>query len=166
WSEVPRWVRPALRRALAPVPAQRWDTAAAFQQALEPVEEPSPQWPRPFLVLVAAALIWGLARGLHPAPSLPGLVPAQLAVLPLVAGDGTEGDSLGMDLAYLIHRNLDNLPGLPLTSFRQVLFWLERRGSEIIGEEKFRAARELRVHWVAHGAINRRRDSLLVDLTL
>jgi tetratricopeptide (TPR) repeat protein len=166
WSEVPRWVRPALRRALAPVPVQRWDTAAAFQQALEPVEEPSPQWPRPFLVLVAAALIWGVARGLHPAPSLPGLVPAQLAVLPLVAGDGTEGDSLGMDLAYLIHRNLDNLPGLPLTSFRQVLLWLERRGSEIIGEEKFRAARELRVHWVAHGAINRRRDSLLVDLTL
>jgi tetratricopeptide (TPR) repeat protein len=166
WSEVPRPVRPALRRALAPQPAQRWDTAAAFHQALEPAEERSPQAAWAFLALAAAGLIWALARGLQPARPLPGLVPARLAILPLVAGDGTEGDSLGIDLAYLIHRNLDDLPGLPLTSFRQVLLGLERRGSEIIGEEKFRAARELRVQWVAQGAINRRRDSLLVNLTL
>lgn len=166
WSEVPRGLRPALRRALAPVPAQRWEAAADFERALEAVEDRPGLRPKALFVLAAAGLVWVLARVLSPDPPLPGLVPAKLAILPFVAGDGSVGDSLGVDLSYLIHRNLDNLPGLPLTSFRQVLLWRERRGPEIIGEEKFKAARELRVHWLAHGAINRRRDSLVVDLTL
>jgi len=168
WSGVPRGLRPALRRALAPLPAERWEKTTDFEQALEAVEDGPRVWPKALFALIAAGLIWVLGRELYPVvdPPLPGLVPAELAILPLAAEGGPAGDSLGVDLSYLLHRNLDNLPGLPLTSFRQVLLWRERRGPEILGEEKFRVARDLRVHWLAHGAISLRRDSLLVALTL
>lgn len=168
WSDVPRGLRPALRRALAPVPEERWETAADFGHALEAAEDRPGLRPETLSALIAAGLVGVLVSQLssvgRPAP--PGLVPAELAILPLTAGDGAAGDSLGVDLSYLLHRNLDNLPGLPLTSFRQVLLWRERRGPEILGEERSRAARELRVHWLAHGTISRSRDSLLVGLTL
>lgn len=168
WSHVPRGLRPALRRALAPAPAERWENAADFEQALEIVEDRPRRGPKMLAALIAAGLIWVLSREFHPvvAPPLPGLVPAELAILPLVSEDGSAGDSLGTDLSYLVHRNLDNLPGLPLTSFRQVLLWRERRGAEIIGEQKFTVARELKVHWLAHGVVGHRRDSLRVGLAL
>jgi len=168
WSGIPRGLRPGLRRALAPAPEARWETAADFDHALEAVEDRPGLRPKMLSALIAAGLIWVLVTKLYPVvdPPLPGLVPAELAILPLAAEDGPAGDSLGVDLSYLLHRNLDNLPGLPLTSFRQVLLWRERRGPELIGDEKSRAARELRVHWLAHGAISLRRDSLLVGLTL
>ncbi len=166
WSKVPRELRPALRRALAPVPAERWANAADFEQSLDVVEQRTGLRPKAFLALLAAGLVWVLGRDLYPERPLPGLVPAKLAIFPFAAGDGSLDDSLGVGLSYLISRNLNNLPGLPVTSFRQVLLWRERRGPEIIGDAKSKAARELRVEWVADGTINLRRDSLLVDLTL
>jgi hypothetical protein len=168
WSNVPRELRPVLRRALAPLPQERWQTAADFEQGFESAEDGPGLRPKGLFALLAAGLIWLLVARLQPGagPPLPGLVPAELAIFPLAADDGPGGDSLGVDLSYLIHRNLDNLPGLPLTSFRQVLLWRERRGPELIGDEKSRAARELRVHWLVHGTLSRRRDSLVAGLTL
>jgi serine/threonine protein kinase len=38
WSGAPRWFRGVLRRALAPVPAERWPDAAAFMDGLDAAE--------------------------------------------------------------------------------------------------------------------------------
>ena len=167
WSDIPRRLRPALCRALEPAASERWEAAVDFDRALRAAEHRPGFRPKLLIGVAAAGLIGILAAALYPIrrSALPSLVPADLAILPIAAEDGAP-DSLGSDLSYLVHRNLDNLPGLSLTSFRQVLLWRDRRSPEILGESSARTARELHVRWLAHGAMRRRGDSLLVDLTL
>lgn len=61
WSGLPRRLRRVLRRALNPMPAKRWRTAAAFQRALWVPRPTDPIWPAVVVILLAAAVITAVA---------------------------------------------------------------------------------------------------------
>jgi hypothetical protein len=61
WSGVPRRLGRVLRRALNPLPAKRWRTAAAFQRALWVPRPTDPIWPAVVVILLAAAIITAIA---------------------------------------------------------------------------------------------------------
>jgi hypothetical protein len=173
WRAVPRRLRAALRRALAPRVEERWPDAASFRRALDRVSATGTRWS---LVaggaagagLVALAIAgWAsrhaIARWWDPGP--PGGQSRELAVLPLEVAGGHPNDSLGANIAQLLHAALVNVPGLELTSQRRVTAWLDDEGGEIGGAQAA-AARALEAHWVVHGFVRRRGDSLWVRATL
>jgi tetratricopeptide (TPR) repeat protein len=164
WLRVPRRLKLVLRRSLAPAPADRWSDAAAFTQALEAPEERSGIGRRILYLAAAAAGLWALWLVRPVAEPLPGAIPRELAIVPFETKRAL-GDA-GADLAHLVELNLAGLPGLSLTPWRQVKRWWDSHGGSAVGVEKGRAARELRVHWLAHGLLDRQGDSLLVRLTL
>jgi tRNA A-37 threonylcarbamoyl transferase component Bud32/tetratricopeptide (TPR) repeat protein len=168
WSRVPRRMRPVLRRGLAPTPAERWNDAAAFRDALDQAYSSTGagrSWAYAGSALVLVGLIAAAFRG-WASPGPPPLpLPRELAIVPLESEDGSP-DSLGAGLAHLLQLNLDNLPGLSLTPSRQVQRWWVGHHGSLIGVEKAAAARDLRVHWLAHGILHRRGDSLQVRLTV
>jgi hypothetical protein len=165
WAEVPARLRPPLKRALAKSPGERWLDAPSFACALESARTGSSARNR---VLTAAAAVAALllgawaswpARGLRaPAP-----IPRELAIIPFESADGSDD---GADLAHLVQLNLDNLPGLSLTTARRVTRWWDQRGRVPLAGEKAQAARELRAHWVTDGIVDRQGDSLRVRITL
>ena len=61
WSGIPRRLRRVLRRALNPMPAKRWHSAAAFQRALWVPRPTDPVWPAVVVILLAAAIITAVA---------------------------------------------------------------------------------------------------------
>ena len=61
WSGIPRRLRRVLRRALNPMPAKRWPSAAAFQRALWVPRPADPIWPAVVVILLAAAIITAVA---------------------------------------------------------------------------------------------------------
>ncbi|HEY9016019.1 MAG TPA: hypothetical protein VIM84_13275, partial [Gemmatimonadales bacterium] len=111
------------------------------------------------IALLLGAWAWWPAR----AARAPAPIPRELAILPFESADG---GSDGADLAHLVQLNLDNLPGLSLTSARRVNRWWDRRDRAPMAGEKAEAARELRAHWVTHGVVERQGDSLRVRVTL
>jgi serine/threonine-protein kinase len=167
WWRVPRWFRGVLRRALAPAPGDRWADAAAFRDALDAAEVQR-NTRRGWVYAAALALLavlYAMTRG-GIGPEGPAAPPRQMAILPFESEGGPTDDSLGAGLAHLVQLNLDNLPGLSLTPPRQVKRWWDGRGGSLIGVEKANAARDLRVHWLAHGLLEHRSDSLRIRLTV
>src|SRR5204862_7339010 len=57
WSGIPRRLRRVLRRALNPMPAKRWHSAAAFQRALGVPRPTDPIWPAVVGIPLAAAML-------------------------------------------------------------------------------------------------------------
>ena len=167
WSQVPRWFRAPLRGALAPAAGERWMNAAAFRDALAAAEarhQSRRVWVYAGLPVLAAILY--LATRERTNLTGPGGPPRQMAVLPLETEGSPSGTSIGTGLSHLVQLNLDNLPGLSLTPARQVQRWWDGHGGTLIGVEKGSAARDLRVHWLAHGVLEQRNDSLRVRLTV
>src|SRR3954466_16150071 len=111
------------------------------------------------IALLLVAWAWWPAK----AARAPAPIPRELAIIPFEASDGSND---GADLAHLLQLNLDNLPGLSLTSARRVNLWWDRRGRASAAGEKAQAARELRAHWVTNGIVERQGDSLRVRVTL
>jgi tRNA A-37 threonylcarbamoyl transferase component Bud32 len=167
WWRVPRWFRGVLRRALAWAPGERWGDAAAFRDALDAAEVQGGArrgWVYAAAVLVLAVLYAMTREGIS--PEGPGAPPRQMAILPFESEGGPPDDSLGAGLALLVQLNLDNLPGLSMTPPRQVKRWWDGHGGSLIGVEKANAARDLRVHWLAHGLLEHRSDSLRIRLVV
>jgi protein kinase-like protein len=162
WVGVPRRLRGPLKHALAPESRKRWNDAASFERALQQPEEGSGRARQMVAAAVGAGLIWGVWSW-WPEGGAPEPIPRELAIVPFEAVGGTND---GADLAYLLQLNLDNLPGLSLTSARRVNQWWQRRGRGLIGGEKSKAAKELRAHWLAHGVLERQGDSLRARVTL
>ena len=162
WVGVSRRLRGPLRRALAPAPMDRWNDASSFDRALAQAGAGSGIRRQVAAAAVGAGLIWGVWTW-WPVRGAPAPIPRELAIVPFEAGDGSDD---GVDLAHLLQLNLDNLPGLSLTSGRRVNRWWDRRDRGLIGGEKAKAARELRAHWLAHGVLERQGDSLRVRVTL
>jgi eukaryotic-like serine/threonine-protein kinase len=164
WRGVPHRLRVALRRALAVVPAERWSDAASFERGLEDVDAPER---RTHPIVYGSALLVGIVGLLvwtWPKPTR--LIPPakELAVAPFEVERGPERE--GADLAHLVQLNLRGLPGLSLTPARHVLQWWTDHGRTLVGIDKARAAGELRVHWLAHGTLEHRSDSLIARVTL
>lgn len=168
WSGVPRRFRPVLARALAPKPSERWPDALSFAAALDQAESRTASR-RPWVLAGAAIALLGIAAAGYrtlTAADEPEFSPRELAVLPLESDGGSSDDSLGAGVAQLVWLNLENLPGLSLTPSRQTSRWWERQQRTLIGVDKARAVRDLRVHWLTHGVLERRGDSLRVRLTV
>jgi tetratricopeptide (TPR) repeat protein len=168
WSRVPRWFRPVLRRALAPVSAERWSDAASFLDALDAAEaQGKVRRGRIYAVsgVIALSLLYAMTRDKIGVVGL-GVQPREMAILPFESEGGPADDSLGAGLSHLVQLNLDNLPGLSMTPARQVKRWWDGHGGSLIGVEKATAARSLRVHWLAHGLLEHHRDSMRVRLTV
>ena len=164
WSGVPRRLRGPLRRALAPVPAERWSDAESFGEALREsdLEEPGGRpvaYGSVLLLTVAAVAVWA-----WPTPPRAGPPPKELAIVPFEAGSG--GEREGADLAHLIQLNLSGLPGLSLTPPRHVTQWWDDHGRTLVGTNKAAAASQLRVHWLGHGQLEHIGDSVHARLTL
>ncbi|HEU4799138.1 MAG TPA: serine/threonine-protein kinase [Gemmatimonadales bacterium] len=107
WSGVPWPLSRALRRALEPVPADRWPDAAAFARALEP---------RTMLgtitrVSLAAGLVL-LAVAVWPGTADSPALPADLSIGPFEEGDSAE---LGRRLAKLVGNRLEWYPRWTMT---------------------------------------------------
>jgi tRNA A-37 threonylcarbamoyl transferase component Bud32 len=167
WSRVPRWFRGVLRRALAPAAAERWGDATAFAEALDAAEAQGKA--RRGWVYAAAIIVLGVLYAMtreRISPAGPGAPPREMAILPFESEGSSSDDSLGTGLSHLVQLNLDNLPGLSMTPPRQVQRWWDGHGGSLIGVDKARAARDLRVQWLAHGLLERRSDSLRVRLTV
>ncbi len=167
WHRVPRQLRPVLRRGLAPDSAERWSDAPAFRHELERLGQSLRHWPSPeaairAVILVAAgAGAWALFQALRPLPPPPP--PKELAVLPLEAAGDPGGDTLGLAMANMVSYTIDNLPGLEPTPWRDVIRYWERKGHVVEGAD---AARDLKAHWVAHGLLTQRGESLRVLITV
>jgi predicted Ser/Thr protein kinase len=107
WSGVPPAAVPALRRALAWAPAERWESAADFRRALGGPAQVTTRrvlaWAGGALVLAAAIATWRL----WPAPPA-GAVRVQIQ--PLAAQDGASSgfaDSLTAQLLYALRGAAD-----------------------------------------------------------
>ena len=167
WRLVPRRLRPVLRRALAPHPVERWPDARAFRQEFERLDQSLRRWPSPeatlrvAILMAAGAGAWALFQALRPPPPPPA--PKELAVLPLEAAGDPGGDTLGLAMANMISYTIDNLPGLEPTPWRDVIRYWERKGHSVEGAD---AARDLKAHWVAHGLLTQRGESLRVLITV
>ncbi len=164
WAGVPARLRPPLKRALETYPGKRWANAESFARALEKAGTGSSTRARMLTAVAAIALLLG-AWAWWPTrtPSAPAPIPRELAILPFESADGNHD---GADLAHLVQLNLDNLPGLSLTSARRVSRWWDRLGRAPVTGEKAQAARELRAHWVTDGVVEHQGDSLRVQVSL
>jgi TolB-like protein len=119
-STVPLGVERAITRALAKAPADRFETASEFAQALAAGHIPRRIPHRAvlaqvvsaaFAVAAVAAAVW--LRGSEP-PVLPSA--ARIAVLPfLSASNDTALDRLGRDLAVTVSTSLDGVGGIETT---------------------------------------------------
>jgi serine/threonine protein kinase len=164
WAGVPGRLRAPLERALQPNRAKRWANSRSFAQSLEAVATQSSRGRRlltsaaTVTLLLAAWAWWPAKAGRPPLP-----VPRELAIVPF---ESAEGSTDGADLAHLLQLNLDNLPGLSLTSARRINRWWDHRGRAPLAGEKAQIARELRAHWVTHGILERYSDSLRVRVSL
>ena len=132
WSGIPVPARPALKRALALDPEDRWNNAADFRDALR-TRGPGLRLPRWAVALVAAAIValgwWALGR-----PGAPARAPmaelSDLAVFPC-AEAGLDGAESGEELGWRVALNLEDVPGIT-TASRQAAFSLyERRAGEV-----------------------------------
>jgi hypothetical protein len=153
-----------LRRALAITPAERWSDATAFEKGLDETQTVER---RAHPMLYGSALflgVLGVAIWTWPKPTR--LVPPakELAILPLEADRGRERE--GADLAHLVQLNLRGMPGLSLTPTRHVHQWWTDHGLTLVGVDKGKTAGELRAHWLAHGTLEHRSDSLVARVTL
>jgi tetratricopeptide (TPR) repeat protein len=171
WRPVPRRFRAVLRRALASRSADRWPDAAAFRRELESLVESPSRWPSAAVAICSAILaatslgIWAIwphaSRWL--CLTSPGPIPREVALLPLEGAGDPGADTLGFAVANIVQYTLDDLPGLERTPWREVVRYWERQGRAVDGAD---AARDLKVHWAAHGLLTRRGDSLRVRLTI
>jgi len=83
-TRVPRWVRDAVLRGLAPSPADRWPDMPSLLAALTP---PRRRWPRVVAIVAAAAVVAGVVAIAVPAArrSTAAAVPVDAAAAPAVA---------------------------------------------------------------------------------
>jgi tRNA A-37 threonylcarbamoyl transferase component Bud32/tetratricopeptide (TPR) repeat protein len=147
-------LREVIQRALSSDPTRHFRSATGFRDALLAARRRRVPWTSVavggavILLLVVAGVVW------RPRPS-PPVVPKEIAVLPLEVEGAQPLDPLGASIAYLMQLNLENVPGLQLTSRRQVDRWWDRMGADAAGVSGAGAARELHVHWAAHGLVVR-----------
>jgi hypothetical protein len=157
-------------RHLGKILSRRPGTAAAFRESLEMVPRRGVPLP-PRRSRAALALLLGVgaicAFVLWQDPGPPSPPPRELAILPLEVDGGRALDPLGSNIAHLIQLDLEDLPGVSLTSKAQVDQWWRRRQREGMPIDGASATRALKVHRVVYGLVERRPgDSLRVRLSL
>lgn len=122
WTLVPRRLRGPLRKALALSPADRWQGAAGFRQAL--ARRPAPLLVPAAIVAIVAIIIRTLLGG--PAP--PKGLRTDLAIVPFTRA-GHE-DPVGRRLARHAGNQLERFPRWRLTSVPASFAWSDSAGPE------------------------------------
>jgi tRNA A-37 threonylcarbamoyl transferase component Bud32 len=155
-----------IARALSSDPARHFRRATAFRDALLAVRGRAPSWRTAAVVATLLALA-AVAVATRKPPPPPVGVPKELAVLPLEVEGGQPLDPLGKSIAYLMQLDLENVPGILLTSRSQVDRWWDGLGADAAALSGANAARALQVHWAAHGLVVRGPgDALRVRMAL
>jgi tetratricopeptide (TPR) repeat protein/tRNA A-37 threonylcarbamoyl transferase component Bud32 len=155
-----------IQRVLSSDPARHFRSATELRDALLSARRRRLPWRRVAVAATALLLLTGaiLVRRNHPTRLF---VPKELAVLPLEVEGAQPLDPLGASIAYLVQLDLENVPGLQLTSRSQVDHWWDRLGPDAAAVSGASAARALRVHWAAHGLVVRGPgDALRVRMAL
>lgn len=151
WRGVPYWLRRPLKRALAAEPGRRWPDALGFHHALEDSARARSRGNqiRAFVLVVA---IGAVVASVWPNPLPPiGGAPPTLAIIGFDRAGLGAPDSLGNDLARIVRIAARGIPDLTLTS----------EGRLVRGDTTDAGAL-----WSARGAVDRRGDTVIVDLTL
>jgi serine/threonine protein kinase/tetratricopeptide (TPR) repeat protein len=157
WSGVPRRLVPALRKALAWYPEERWADAAAFRRALWAPRPPELFWPAVGLAGAAvAAMVFCGPLGICPAPSPPR--PYELMVEPFQV-EGAGDPSIGQELAFLVSDVLERFPRIRLVPSGYAL----RRGEDSLAG---RRPPPVRVTRRLVGTVAEHRESLVVRLAV
>ncbi|MEJ2215182.1 MAG: protein kinase [Gemmatimonadota bacterium] len=157
WAKVPRRLRAPLRRAMRPVPGDRWTDARAFARAVARAGSSRARYMAlAGVVLAAVALALLMNRRSVASPSV-----GDLAVLPFDVVGATGDGTLGHDLAVLTTLDLEGLPGLRVIPASQAARVPPGRGP--LDPEVRRA---LRAVYVARGTIRRRGDRLELHLAV
>jgi tetratricopeptide (TPR) repeat protein/tRNA A-37 threonylcarbamoyl transferase component Bud32 len=164
WSGVPGRLVPVLRRALALEPADRWEDAAAFREALTrpvgartgfrkyaPIATP--------LVIIAAIVAYVLTR-----PSAPEPLTRDLAILPVVV-IGWDAPIDGADLAMLVTSEIENTP-VSVVPWQVVSDWWESAAASDSGPPHRRAAAALGARHAALARVIGDGDSVEVELDI
>ena len=165
WSSIPVVSRPALKKALAVDPGERWKSAAEFRGALR-TRGPwirVPRWVAIVAVMAITALAWwALGR---PGVTRTGLQVelSDLAVFPCAATD-QDHTELAEEVGWRVGLNLENVPGITKASLGAARSLYNRRAGELVGPsdwtEVLNASHAVRcVVDVVDGGLN-------VDLTL
>jgi tRNA A-37 threonylcarbamoyl transferase component Bud32/tetratricopeptide (TPR) repeat protein len=168
WSGVPGRLTPVLRRALALAPADRWEDAAAFREALT---RPAPRARTGFrkhapivapLVIIAAIVAYVLTRPGAPAPPV-----WDLAILP-VQVYGWDAPIDGAELASMVTSEIVGTPGVSAVHWRKTSDWWESAAIADSGPPETRAAAGLGARKAAFATLTSwgDGDSVQVELEL
>lgn len=167
WRGVPRPMVPLLRRGLAVDPAMRWSSMRAARGAFDR-ERFRRRWlpttpPRAIaaaVVLLAVIFLASRLIGTVSAPAPPS-DHRTLAVLPFTVVGAPE-HPLGREVAEVAYINLYYFPNLTRADFdRTAKWWRDHQGADPES-----AARALDVSHVITGKLERRRDTLLLQLII
>lgn len=157
WVKVPRRLRTPLRRALRPVPGDRWPDARAFARAVARSGSSRPRYVAlAGLVLAAVTLAVYMNRRSVASASV-----GDLAVLPFNVVGVAGGPNLGRDLAVVATLDLERLPGLRVIPASQAS--RVRPGS---GPLDPAVRRSLRAVYIARGTVRQRGERLELRLVV
>lgn len=133
WSGIPMAARPALKKALAVAPGERWMTAdeflASFRTRGRPIR--MPRWHAFLLAVAIGALVWwGVGR---PGVTRLGVQSEfhDVAVFPCRALDESDRD-LAREIGWRVNLNLEDVPGITKASSRTARSLYDRRGGELV----------------------------------
>jgi tetratricopeptide (TPR) repeat protein/tRNA A-37 threonylcarbamoyl transferase component Bud32 len=162
WSGVPSRLAPVLRRALAPAPADRWEDAAAFREALTrtagartgfrkyaPIAAP--------LVILAAIVAYVLTR-----PGAPEPLVWDLAILPIQVY-GWDAPIDGPQLASMVTSEISGWPDISAVPWRVTSEWWDSATVDL-GPLEMRAAAGLGAHKAVLAKLYGDGDSVQVEL--
>jgi len=168
--ELPPRVEAVVRRALAKVPADRFQSAEEFRAALvagpDGKEVPPPRRLRPALVvlacLAAAAVIWQVI-----VPSHPPLDPNKVVVYPLVERGAGVPEGTGQEIAVMIESALEHTEPLKWIDGWTWLSATQRTDIGLLGAGDARAtARQRSARYYVDGVVVAAADSARVILRL
>ena len=164
WSGIPVAARPALRKALALDPDERWKDAAEFRAALR-TRGPGIRLPR-WAAILAFAAIASLAWWAADQPGMPGpearASRLDVVIFPCQASeraDSTLGANIGRHVAF----NLDVIRRVSQARYPTAASWYENQAGDL-GSADWSTA--LGASHAAVCSISRRADGLLVDMKL
>jgi len=171
-------VQGVVERALAKVPADRWQSATEFAEALEaaakapesgpyPSPVPAPWWRTWRAGAAAAGVLVGLAGIVVPGLLGPRVDDAKIVVFPLQERGDTSISGAGVEVASLIVSELEMAESLKVFDAWTSLTSLQRRDPTLVlSEDVTRIARGLRARYALEGWVVRTGDTARVSVRL
>jgi tetratricopeptide (TPR) repeat protein len=156
WSGVPPSAHPGLAGALAPLPRDRWQTAAEFAASLK---EPAAGLRRGYVLAGALAVLLALGMMMGDAGPVAGTRPhVDLAIVPFDGGDSL---SLGRAVARQVGFRLEWWPKWQSLATTEAFAWWD---SVDAARRERDAPRQLNSRFVVHGELSPRAGDLMARI--